>query len=61
MKNTETSVLKNFQLQLPTSCKFLSLPFKIFKKMNAFIEELKWRGLYADMMPGTDEQLNKGK
>ena len=27
--------------------------------MNAFIEELKWRGLYADMMPGTDEQLNK--
>ena len=27
--------------------------------MNAFIEELKWRGLYADMMPGTDEQLDK--
>ena len=27
--------------------------------MNAFIEELKWRGLYAEMMPGTDEQLNK--
>lgn len=27
--------------------------------MNAFIEELKWRGLYADMMPGTEEQLNK--
>ncbi len=27
--------------------------------MNSFIEELKWRGLYADMMPGTDEQLNK--
>ncbi len=27
--------------------------------MNTFIEELKWRGLYADMMPGTDEQLNK--
>ena len=27
--------------------------------MNAFIEELKWRGLYADMMPVTDEQLNK--
>lgn len=29
--------------------------------MNAFIEELKWRGLFADMMPGTDEQLNKEK
>ena len=27
--------------------------------MNAFIEELKWRGLFADMMPGTEEQLNK--
>lgn len=27
--------------------------------MNAFIEELKWRGLFADMMPGTDEQLEK--
>lgn len=27
--------------------------------MNSFIEELKWRGLFADMMPGTNEQLNK--
>ena len=27
--------------------------------MNPFIEELKWRGLFADMMPGTEEQLNK--
>ena len=27
--------------------------------MNAFIDELKWRGLFADMMPGTEEQLNK--
>ncbi len=27
--------------------------------MNSFIEEMKWRGLYADMTPGTDEQLNK--
>ncbi len=27
--------------------------------MNSFIEELKWRGLIADMMPGTEEQLNK--
>ncbi len=27
--------------------------------MNAFIEELKWRGLFADMMPETEEQLNK--
>ena len=24
-----------------------------------FIEELKWRGMIADMMPGTEEQLQK--
>lgn len=24
-----------------------------------FIEELRWRGLLADMMPGTEEQLQK--
>lgn len=27
--------------------------------MNAFIEELKWRGMLQDIMPGTEEQLNK--
>src|SRR3982751_2664301 len=27
--------------------------------MNAFIEELKWRGMLQDVMPGTEEQLNK--
>lgn len=27
--------------------------------MSAFIEELKWRGLFSDMTPGTEEQLNK--
>ena len=26
---------------------------------NSFIEELRWRGLLADMMPGTEEQLEK--
>jgi len=25
-----------------------------------FVEELKWRGMIHDMMPGTEEQLNKG-
>lgn len=32
---------------------------KFFKTMNAFIEELKWRGLFSDMTPGTEEQLDK--
>ncbi len=27
--------------------------------MNAFIEELRWRGMIQDIMPGTKEQLNK--
>lgn len=27
--------------------------------MNDFIEELKWRGLFSDMTPETEEQLNK--
>lgn len=26
--------------------------------MNPFIEELRWRGMLQDMMPGTEEQLN---
>lgn len=24
-----------------------------------FVEELKWRGMVHDIMPGTEEQLNK--
>lgn len=39
--------------------KAVSLPSKLSIRMNPFIEELKWRGLFADMMPGTDELLNK--
>ena len=27
--------------------------------MNAFIEEMRWRGMLQDMMPGTEEQLSK--
>lgn len=27
--------------------------------MNSFLEELKWRGMLQDIMPGTAEQLNK--
>lgn len=38
---------------------YVPLPLKFFNRMNAFIEELKWRGLLADMTPGTEDQLNK--
>jgi tyrosyl-tRNA synthetase len=27
--------------------------------MNSFLEELKWRGMLQDIMPGTEDQLNK--
>ncbi len=30
-----------------------------FFSMNSFLEELKWRGMLQDIMPGTAEQLNK--
>src|SRR5690606_19737369 len=26
---------------------------------NAFVEDLRWRGMTHDIMPGTEEQLNK--
>ena len=52
-------LLKNFQLPASYFVQISIFAIQNFKKMNAFIEELKWRGLYADMMPGTDEQLNK--
>lgn len=35
------------------------ITYQLLKKMNPFIEELKWRGLFHDAMPGTEEQLNK--
>ena len=31
-----------------------------FEPMNNFLNELKWRGMLADSMPGTEEWLSKG-
>lgn len=31
-----------------------------FEPMNNFLNELKWRGMLADVMPGTEEWLSKG-
>ncbi|MBO7510577.1 MAG: tyrosine--tRNA ligase, partial [Bacteroidales bacterium] len=28
--------------------------------MKNFVEELKWRGMIQDMMPGTEEKLMEG-
>ena len=28
--------------------------------MSNFVEELRWRGMLADIMPGTEDHLNKG-
>lgn len=40
----------------------MSIPLslrKLLYKMKNLVEELKWRGLYHDSMPGTEEQLLK--
>jgi tyrosyl-tRNA synthetase len=38
---------------------FLSLTIKIYEMRTNFIEELKWRGMLHDIMPGTEDMLNK--
>lgn len=43
-------------LKLLTNCYICA---QITHKMNNLVEELKWRGLYHDSMPGTEEQLLK--
>jgi tyrosyl-tRNA synthetase len=35
-------------------------PKSYFRGMKNFVEEMKWRGMLHDMMPGTEEQLSKG-
>ena len=35
-------------------------PKSYFRGMTNFVEEMKWRGMLHDMMPGTEEQLSKG-
>jgi len=48
--------MKEFHEHLLTL--LLTLPFKKNKRMN-FIEEIRWRGMIHDMMPGTEEQFAK--
>jgi len=38
--------------------RFIFAPYFYFMKRN-FIQELKWRGMLHDVMPGTEEQLTK--
>lgn len=35
-------------------------PKSYFRGMTNFVEEMKWRGMLHDMMPGTEDQLSKG-
>jgi len=46
----------NFQLIFVS---LLSLLLNIFSKSMNFVEELKWRGMIHEIMPGTEEQLQK--
>ena len=51
----ENSVLKLFNNKTIT----LPLPAEILKYMNKnFVEELKWRGMIQDIIPGTEDLLN---
>jgi len=43
------------------SKKFLFLGNNLKRRMKNFVEELKWRGMIHDIMPGTEELLNKEK
>jgi tyrosyl-tRNA synthetase len=41
------------------------LPILLYLQLNdnytmSFVEELRWRGMLHDIMPGTEEELNKG-
>ena len=38
---------------------FAKLNFNNILMANALVEELRWRGMVHDIMPGTEEQLNK--
>lgn len=45
---------------IPSECVILQLIIDLIDPMNAnFVQELKWRGMIHDMMPGTEEQLLK--
>ena len=46
------------KLSLTLYLELLSL-FKFVKNMKNLVEELQWRGMVHDMMPGTEEQLLK--
>src|SRR3990170_276013 len=47
----------NYQILRALSASFLSLPQ--IMSMKNFVEELRWRGMLHDIMPGTEDQLNK--
>lgn len=40
-------------------CIFVPKLTKNIESMTNFVEELRWRGMLHDIMPGTEEQLNK--
>ncbi len=62
MSNTKTpnraKPVFNTHICLAIPIKVSTFAEKIFMKMD-FIEELTWRGMIHQMMPGTDEQLKK--
>lgn len=57
MKKQLRSAIAAFRILV----KFVVLPQKAKKIDMNFVEELRWRGLFYDMIPGTEDYLNKHK
>ena len=36
------------------------IKYKRYTDMKNFVEELRWRGMIQDIMPGTEEKLMEG-
>jgi tyrosyl-tRNA synthetase len=54
-KNRQSSLNHAFHTKAYTQPKIIT-----FEPMNNFLNELKWRGMLADVMPGTEDWLNQG-
>ncbi len=49
----------DFHFQISPFFSIFAQNLTVVKEKKNFVEELRWRGMIHDMMPGTEEQLNK--
>ena len=58
-KDAETQGIVSLRLCTSAAKKYYICIGKNKKMKKNFVEELKWRGMLQDIMPGTEELLNK--